>query len=649
MENDEHLQPQKHQVDDALDKSRGYWYPLASLAYTYRDHGLDPEYTNPQSALHRTPKFEGRPKIAYDRPFGVALNQLCLQASSTWKLVGNSNCDKIGKERTNTTILQIGTSTAIPYSFNGNVFSSWIGTTEEKTTVTNYLGVLTIGWCYILSARLVEIQGETAVMQYTNSEADWYYDIRCHPHETHIVDIGEADDSVARWWAAILAKREGWKAIVRQTPAGEFLAPWAASRVCERSFAIKRRRRGSSNSGYTPLSSDRAFTALSEFACFHGLGSQVPIALASALTFPAHKYCGSTVRLPFPKEADGKQAAGDMDTTPKWSTLMNDLPYYMTVSCNPDVMMATLCGSFWEPEVPCNLVSPWLHPILDEVVDGASAITADDQEIIALVGAIRRPNVSALWIGAATSGLVPKVLQKVRRGIPPLDSLAFPWTGCPQSFMDMAGSGPYTCENPKYILRADVWHLLHLPSTEDDDLCYQNRPFTPWAPCGKSLVKDCALRVASHLKCPRHEYQYSHWTWLLEDGAVIQDCGFSKSSLSTMTENFPDAATGIKKLRKFEEKELDQRASLEASLEIFHWFIINGEGRPSENIYQDDWLAPIWYDESAEELDEDDDNRDSPELVGQSDDRFETWLSTIVWQDPDQSSTSFRMKKSHTI
>lgn len=116
-----------------------------------------------------------------------------------------------------------------------------------------------------------------------------------------------------------------------------------------------------------------------------------------------------------------------------------------------------------------------------------------------------------------------------------------------------------------------------------------------------------------------------------------------------MTESFPDAAAGIKELRKFEEKELDQRASLEASLEIFHWFIINGEGRPSENIYQDDWLAPIWYDESAEELDEDDDNRDSPELVGQSDYRIETWLSTIVWQDPDQSNTSFCMRKSHTI
>lgn len=30
-------------------------------------------------------------------------------------------------------MLKVGTSVAIPYSFEGNAFNSWIGTTEEKT------------------------------------------------------------------------------------------------------------------------------------------------------------------------------------------------------------------------------------------------------------------------------------------------------------------------------------------------------------------------------------------------------------------------------------------------------------------------------------------------------------------------------------
>lgn len=102
--------------------------------------------------------------------------------------------------------------------------------------------------------------------------------------------------------------------------------------------------------------------------------------------------------------------------------------------------------------------------------------------------------------------------------------------------MDLPGSGPYTCDNPQYILRADVWRLMHLPSTEEDDLCYRCRPATPWPPCGASLVKDCALRVLAHLKCPRHEYKYDYWEWHLEDGTRIQDRGFAEQPTRAMPE-----------------------------------------------------------------------------------------------------------------
>lgn len=40
---------------------------------------------------------------------------------------------------------------------------------KKKHTSPNYLGILTIGWWYVLSARFVEIQGEGATMQYTAS------------------------------------------------------------------------------------------------------------------------------------------------------------------------------------------------------------------------------------------------------------------------------------------------------------------------------------------------------------------------------------------------------------------------------------------------------------------------------------------------
>lgn len=140
-----------------------------------------------------------------------------------------------------------------------------------------------------------------------------------------------------------------------------------------------------------------------------------------------HQYYGSNVQLPFPRAHGGKTPTTPVDgISLMWTDFNEELPYYMTLSCSPEVMMSTLCGSFWEPDVPCNMVSPWLHPVLKEVLGDASAIKDRDQELLALIGVIRRPSVSALWIRAVISGLAPKIVQKVRRGRPPLDSLAFP-------------------------------------------------------------------------------------------------------------------------------------------------------------------------------------------------------------------------------
>lgn len=598
VENDDFLQPRHQQEDVALEKSREYWYRLASLAYDYRDQGLAAEFTNPQRVLHKIPQFQGRPKNPYARPFGVSPNlALCVQASSTWRLTGDSDCDRIKQETTIPTLLQIGTSTAIPYGFYGKAFSHWIGTTTEKRTGPNYLGILTIGWCYVLSARLVEMRGDGASMRYTSSQASRFSESLRHPPAVLVVDVGEADGDVIRWWSAILAQHEGWKAIVKQTTSGEYLAPWSISRTCEVTFAIDPTG-GSETSVQTPLSSDRALEALIQFARLHRLGSQFAVALATAMSFPTHQYYGSIPQLPSPKGHGGRVATDPLDCISLMRTNWKEqLPYFMTLSCSPEVLMSTLCGSFWEAGVPCNLASPWLHPVLEEVLGDMSVTNDRDQELLALLGAIRRPSVSALWIGAVISGFGPKIVQKVRRGRPPLDAVAFPWTGCPQSFMDIAGSGRYSCEDPEYISRPDVWRLLHLPSTEHDDLCYEYRPSTPWAPCGRSLTRNCALRVTAHLDCPRHEYQYDHWNWSLEDGTIIQDHGFATESPSVMTErpHYPDT----KSLGHFEKKKLDRTASQEASLDIFRWFVVNGEGEPLEKVYRDDWVREIWEEDES--------------------------------------------------
>ena len=147
-------------------------------------------------------------------------------------------------------------------------------------------------------------------------------------------------------------------------------------------------------------------------------------------------------------------------------------------------------------------------------------------EILVIICGIRRPSISALWLGAVAGGLTPISLRRVRRGRPPLDPVAFPWTGSPQSFMDVVGTGPYVGGNlSQEIWRADVWRLLPLPTTEEDELTYNYLPYTPWEPCGKMNISDCALRVASHLNCARHRFHYVHWNWELEEKQIIQDEG----------------------------------------------------------------------------------------------------------------------------
>lgn len=280
----------------------------------------------------------------------------------------------------------------------------------------------------------------------------------------------------------------------------------------------------------------------------------------------------------------------------------NCLAYYMALSCNHSVVMSSLFGSFWEPSIPCNLVSPWLHPVLEEIPK-ASRIAGNlgrYHEIIPIMCGMRRPRLLALWIGAAFSGLVPRVIDYVRSGTPPLDPNGFSWTASPQSFMDFSGSGPYfhrDASGDSAIRRVDVWRLLYLPISEDDGLCYNSLPFSPWHPLGETVEKNCALRVRAHKSCPRHRLVYTYWTWQLQDGSSLNDQGFWPGE--------PDDFQQLSYVRSQQNANFDyptvplspsQDASREASLEIFRWVLANHEGKPpSEPIYDDVWIAGCGY------------------------------------------------------
>lgn len=84
----------------------------------------------------------------------------------------------------------------------------------------------------------------------------------------------------------------------------------------------------------------------------------------------------------------------------------------MTLSYSPEVIISSICGIFWELNIIYNIVSPWLYPILNEVPDGKGIIDTPDlyHEVLIIIYGLRRPRISALWLGAIAGGLILIIL-----------------------------------------------------------------------------------------------------------------------------------------------------------------------------------------------------------------------------------------------
>lgn len=591
--------------------AREYWCRLAEKALLQYRRGLLPHQVNPFNILGKVPTIPNTPGSSQVLVFDDSSTKstLYLEAYSTFRAAKNEGCTVGDNTKIIPALLQLGVKYPTPVNWNGTSFRQWVGI-EGKDRTRNYISILALAWSYIFSVRLLEIQSQGgAEMVYTPSMATGY------KHETGdgtaasiTVNIGDVDEDAARWWAAILAPGQGWKAIVSRSHDAVYLSPWSVCVEDERRFGIDWGTTSSLSQDpvvSTPPSSKNAFEFLTKFCLLHDLGSQCFAALATTLTLPTHNHYGTVATLPFPTGARGRcEHAPAKLTVPNMAKLSEELSCYMALSCNHSVIVSSLCGVFWEPKVQCNLVSPWLHPVINEVpiMEEVKNFEGRYHEILAIMCAVRRPKLSALWLGAVISGLTPRVIDFVKSGAPPLDPNAFAWTGCPQSFMDLAGLGPYfqTDASGEKIQRADAWRLLFLPTVVDDDLHYENYPFAPWEPVGTTSMENCVARIRIHRFCPRHHLSYQYWTWQLGDGSTLVDQGWEIVSAQPSSEEVsPRIETTASAKLPAVELSLDQEASWTASWEIFQWVTANGEGVPAdEPIYNDEWLR----DESVSEV-----------------------------------------------
>ena len=599
------LQPSQEELEIATTQARNYWHGAAEDAMS---HKISPRHFNLQDMLKKVPAIPERLGRIYAYPTGSNKKGMFIEASSSWHVSSHDDCGIDAKKRIIRTDVQIGTQEPTRYRLDGCCFCIW--PQAGKQNATNYLGILVLGWSYVLSARLVEMQGRGgAAVSYTDSMAAGY-SINAedqYPPSTPIF-VGHVDQAVARWWAAILAPHQGWIATVSRAGHETYQAPWAVFLDETPRLSIDWRKTESliqHKIEANPPSSSKALGILADFSSQHNLGPQFSAALAAALLLPTHSFYGTIARLPFPKRIeDDRWDPSAKGAEVECGAISEELPYYMTLSCNPSVVMSSLCGTFWNPDISCNLVSPWLHPIIHEVPNGKGIANVPGRyhEILAFVGARRCPPLSALWLGAAASSLVPKILTFVESGTPPLTDNAFPWTGCQQSFMDTPGLGPYFTPNSsgRDITRADVWLLRFLPSVVDDDLYYECRPFTPWKPVGRTCRQNCDLRVRAHQDCQRHSLLYQHWNWKLEGGSTIMDQGYRG-----------DATEEVRLGHSAKDKQLkntifptlplpaEQIASQNASRTILQWATVNGEGVPLEGVYQDEWVRDFLQDDDG--------------------------------------------------
>ncbi|KAJ5642251.1 hypothetical protein N7490_006251 [Penicillium lividum] len=595
------LQLPSSQLDLATNEARNYWYSLADDARA-RLHNVNLlDTVSPQYILCKVPAFPASQLALQEVLLSESGSKAILAvASSTMRPTETEKCNTQGTTKEVQSALLIGIQSPISCHFTGTCFEQFGVQGGDGRKLPNFTGIISLAWAYILSSRLVELQQQQgADVSYTSSTAFWQH----HDMEdvTAIeIEIGEVDESTARWWAAILAPRQGWKTFLLKKEGEAYYSPWSLSLDKGPDFKVVWHDNGihAPISAVSPPSSETAMRLLAQFCSLHGLREQFYAAFFAALTFPTHKQLEINVELPLPVVTQTHlDHALDTSQVNELLSLGKDVPSFMALSCNHSVVMSSLCGSFWEPNIPCRLVSPWLHPILEEIPQAPWICEKPGRyyEIIALMCGQRRPRLRALWIGAALSGLVPKVLGYVRSGTPPLDPNGFAWTSSPQSFMDIPGSGPYFYEDVlgnHAIRRADAWRLLYLPTPEDDGLYYKSLPFSPWPPVGQTVDENCALRIRVHKSCSRHRLDYTHWTWKLLDGSFLNDQGFSPGGPS-----YPAEGSFVQSQRKDNSRypnipiSPSQDASREASFEIFRWVLANHEGKPPEPVYEHEWIA----------------------------------------------------------
>ena len=527
------------------------------------------------------------------------IHELFASGTSQWRTCTNDN--DTGVKTIHYHLLR-GIQTSTPCCFSTDQrFLEWPGIqNHEDQQKGNYIAVLAFAWAYILSSRWIEIQepellspgsGSGSGMQYSQEQAGWIHNREnVHTFADDIkIDIGNVEEKAARWWAAILANGEGYQATI--VCGGKiYRSPWSICFSSRERFQLQRcEEHTPTSTSILPPSSQEALLYLSDFCLLHNIRSQSSAALAACLHIPFLR--GTTINLPLTKPYPN-----DPRSRPAACQAVFDeaelLDYYMTLSCNVWGIRALLCGTFYNPEIPCNGVSPWLEPALEIT----SSIVGERQYVrLATLMCNAQPKLAPLWLGAILTGGEKQILSGLRSGLSAVELHAAAWTDTAHSFIGPWSHSAILISNSA-IRRSDEARLLFLTGSEG----FSRSPVCPWRPFGYTPIKDTDIEVRQHAHCNGHCLEYASWLWdtVNYEGNVLEDKGFSSHLRNNQVRSMdlelspPHQNIGLR----------SEELSEAATRSIFGWLRVNGFAAGERAISSHEWFD---IETTDEELDPD--------------------------------------------
>ncbi|KAK4065119.1 hypothetical protein Purlil1_14051 [Purpureocillium lilacinum] len=252
----------------------------------------------------------------------------------------------------------------------------------------------------------------------------------------------------------------------------------------------------------------------------------------AALMLPFYRFTGLRPQFP-PPHLSTKDAAGFDENIDQAAThrLAQGLRYFMTLSLHPPSLGSILWSIFWQPDIECNLVSPWLAAIIDTL---DPTIHAKRVDILVKTFASRRPKVAFWWLALCLLGDV-SVLDWIRRyaqtqseqygygSLSPPDPMVSAWVGSKQSFLDFDKTSCYTGPSD-LVTRADLLRCRFNCKLQDSASTTLS-----WRPFGH-MSKQCIepdLWPSLEAECVR---EYSSFTWYLGKQRRATSLGYQRES-----------------------------------------------------------------------------------------------------------------------